>query len=298
MKKTFLSFFILVGLISLPFLVSAFTIPAKPNSYVLDTANLLDAGSKASLEQNLNQFEKEEGNEIVVVTIPSLEGDTIENVAQEIFTAWGIGKKEQNNGALLLVSRDDHKMRIHVGYGLEPTLTDITAYHIEQEQIVPAFKDGNYALGIINGVNAIESVIRDPANALQYQKTNKSKSSGFDPMYIIVFVIFALQWCAAILGKSKSWWAGGVLGGAIGIINLLFHFVTAVFFINAIIFVGMVGFGLLFDYFVSRSYAKSKALGTVMPWWFGGGGGRGGSGGGFGGFGGGFSGGGGSSSSW
>jgi uncharacterized protein len=233
----------------------------------------------------------------VVVTIPSLDGDTVENIAQEIFEAWGIGKKGQNNGALLLISRDDRKMRIHVGYGLEPTLTDITAYNIEQEQIVPAFKNGDYVIGITNGVNAIESVIRDPVNAEQYQKNNKSKSSGIDPFYILVFGFMILQFLASILGRSKSWWAGGALGGVVGLINLIFQLVTAVILVNIIILVGAVGLGLLFDYFVSKSYAKSKALGTVMPWWFGGGG-RGGSGGGFGGFGGGSSGGGGASSGW
>lgn len=287
-----------VSILAFALNASAFSVPLKPSSYVLDIAGMLDVNTKAALEQNLNAFEKEEGNELVVVTIPSLEGDTVENVAQEIFEEWGIGKKGQNNGALLLVSRDDRRMRIHVGYGLEPTLTDITAYRIEQEQIVPAFKNGDYATGITNGVNAIQSVIRDPAKAAEYQGSSGSQKGEPDYFYIFLFAVFALQWCAAILGRSKSWWAGGVLGGAIGVINLLFHFVTAVLLINAIILVGMIGFGLLFDYFVSRSYAKSKALGTVMPWWFGGGGGRGGSGGGFGGFGGGSSGGGGSSSSW
>ena len=260
MNKLSVYISVVFGIILLPFLANAFNVPTKPNSYVLDTANLLDVNTKTILEQNLNLFEKEEGNEIVVVTIASLEGDTVENVAQEIFEAWGIGKKGQNNGALLLVSRDDRRMRIHVGYGLEPTLTDITAYHIEQEEIVPSFKEGNYALGITSGVNAIESVIRDTANAEQYQKNNSSKSSGFNPSYIIVFVIFAVQWLASIFGRSKSWWAGGVFGGILGVINLIFHFVTAVLFVNAMIIVGAIGLGLLFDFLVSRSYEKSKTL--------------------------------------
>ena len=306
MKKIF-SFFGLIGIVFFAYSVSAFSVPAKPHSYVLDTASMLDQDTKTSLEQNLNQFEKETGNEIAVVTIPSLDGDTIENIAQEIFTKWGIGKKGTNNGVLLLIAKNDHKLRIHVGYGLEPSLTDITASNIINDKIVPSFKADKFAQGIVNGVNAIEAVIKNPDQVVEESFID---SLGLDKYHLfyyggVTFYLFLMAFFhfLAFLGKTRSWWLGGAVGGVIGILNIFTNIFLVTLLFNILFLFSLILFGTLLDYFASKNYKKTyKHNKKSIPWYFGGGvfsdiGGDGGGGGG-GGFGGGGSGGGGASGSW
>ncbi len=286
--------FTLVCIIA-PGILFAFTVPTKPASFVSDYANVLKVEEKATIEAKLSNFEKETTNEIAVVIIPSLDGDTIENVAQSIFTAWGIGKKDKNNGALFLISIGDRKTRIHTGYGLEPTLTDIGTSYIQSEVVRPAFQAGDYAGGINGAVDKMIGLITGGESVPADYSPSKS-GSNTSPSRFIDFAIFGLivfQWVFAMLARSKSWWAGGVFGVIIGII-LGFIFTLFVGVIMSIIFGAL---GLLIDYFVSKRYQKDNELGIKHPWFIGGSGfGRGG--GGFGGFGGGSSGGGGSSSSW
>ena len=134
MKK----FLILSIVLIAPIFSFAFTVPEKPTGFVQDYAGMLTTEQVTSLETKLENFEKSSTNEIAVVTIKSLDGDTIENVAQEIFTKWGIGKTDKNNGALLLISLEDRKTRIHTGYGVEGDLTDLGTSYIQQEVITPA----------------------------------------------------------------------------------------------------------------------------------------------------------------
>ncbi|MBY0294354.1 hypothetical protein K2Q08_03420, partial [Patescibacteria group bacterium] len=112
---------------------------------------------------------------------------------------------------------------------------------------------------------------------------------------IFFVVFFVVQWIAAVLARSKSWWAGGIVGGAIAAGVWIFFSMMLLW--GALLFVGLAGIGLLLDYIVSKKYTEAKDAGTTLPWFFGGGGG-GRSGGGFGGFGGGSSGGGGASGGW
>ncbi len=282
--------FLIFGFWMLPFVLHAFTVPTRPSTYVADYASVIPAEDEASLETKLRDFEKSSTNEISVVTIQSLDGDTVENVAQEIFTAWGIGKKEKNNGLLFLISISDRKTRIHTGYGVEGQLTDIGTSYIQRDILAPAFRDGNYGVGI-NG--AVDSVIA-ALGGLEIVPKDYRLTSLYDglPWDIIIFVGFvAVQFLMAILGRSKDWWHGGVLGGVVAI--AVWHF-----FINSLltaipVLVGFVGFGLLLDYIASKAHSHHEHTG-MYPWWFGGGGG----GDGFGGFGGGMSGGGGSGGSW
>jgi uncharacterized protein len=101
-----------------------------PSGYVNDFASILSSSVKAELEQELQDFKQTSGHEIALVTLKSLQGDSIENVAVAIFEQWGIGTKEKDNGVLLLVAPQERKLRIEVGYGLESVLTDSRAGHI------------------------------------------------------------------------------------------------------------------------------------------------------------------------
>ncbi|MFA5889277.1 MAG: TPM domain-containing protein [Candidatus Paceibacterota bacterium] len=286
-------YFALVCLFCLPILTLAFVVPERPQTYVNDYAGILSAGQVTVLETKLEVFERGTTNEVAVVTIPSLDGDTIENVAQEIFTKWGIGKKDKNNGVLLLISLAERKTRIHTGYGVEGDLTDIGTSYIQSEVITPAFRAGDYYAGINGAVDKmIEALGGNNIVPENYSNTPKS-NINWEFIFVIGFIL--LQWGGAILAKSKSWWGGGVLGAIIGVVMIfMFSLITGIIMIIVLTLLG-----LLFDYIVSNAYTKAKSSGKTMPWFFGGGGSGGGhGGGGFGGFGGGGSGGGGSSGGW
>ena len=287
-------YFALLCLFLLPVFVMAFVVPAKPVTYVNDYAKMLSGEEVTALETKLQSFERNTTNEIAVVTITSLDVDTVENVAQDIFTEWGIGKTDKNNGVLLLVAVDDRQARIHTGYGVEGNLPDITTFYIQQEVMIPSFRTGDYYVGIDRAVdkmiNALGGMEIVPEG---YKGQQKSQRLNFELIFLFGFVIFEIL--ISMLAKSKSWWGGGVVGSILGG-GIIWYFGIISILAGIFAFVVPVLLGFLIDYFVSKSYTTARLAGGY-PWWMGrGGGGMGG--GGFGGFGGGMSGGGGSSSRW
>ncbi len=287
------SIFILYTLLIIPISGFAFTNPGKPNGFVNDFANIINANTKSNLELKLNDYEKKTGNEISIVTIKSLEDETIETYAFKLFEAWGIGKKDTNNGVLLLVAPNERKVRIEVGYGLEEYLTDINSSIIIQDFILPEFKKGDYSTGIVLGTDKMISVIGG-------ERLSQSTPLVRDIKYMIFkdwvfFLFFVPLWLASVLGASRSWWAGGVLGGFVGIFIGFINQSIGMGILYTILFI--IG-GLIFDYIFSKMYKNSMDKNGRAPWFLMGGRGGGNGGGGFGGFGGGGSGGGGSSGSW
>lgn len=266
----------------IPAITFSYTSPGKPNGFVNDFAGILKPETISLLNQKLERFSKDTGNEISVVTISKLEDETVETYAEKLFQEWGIGKAKEDNGLLLLVSLEDREMRIEVGYGLEPLITDIESGRIIREILVPAFQAKDYDGGIIR---ATETVIRLIGGE---KMASDSNFGSINWSRIFPYAIFVFIYLASILSRSKSWWAGGVIGGILGII-----FYSGIVFIVIYILLG-----LLFDFIVSRAYSKAITRGGVPPWWIGGGGMGGGHSGGFGGFGGGMSGGGGASGRW
>ena len=282
--------------ILLPLVVFAYASPGQPTGFMNDFANMLKETERQQLETKLAGFEKNTGNEIAVATIPNLGGDTIENFAAELFKEWGIGKKGKDNGILLLVSRDDHKVRIEVGYGLEGSLTDAQSSWILKNIVVPAFQDNNFYGGIDGAVDKIISAINGENIPKDISGQNSAGAGKIDYFQIVGVGLFGLIWLVSILGRSKSWWLGGVLGGVAGIIIGL---IKGFIFLGLISLGVLIPLGLLFDFIVSKTYKKSQSQNRRPPWWIGGGWRSGsGSGSGFGGFGSGSSGGGGSSSGW
>lgn len=291
------------ALLSIPLAVSvsigpgqpavAFAQVGAPRGYVNDFAGMFAPGEVADLETKLAAYAQSSGNEIAVVTVPSLGGVPIEDYAEKLFQEWGIGKAKEDNGVLLLIARDDRAVRIEVGYGLEPELTDLESKAIIENIIVPEFRDGRYGEGVKRAVDAMMSALTSQERPWIDKVYDEQPAFHFEWFWLLFFVLI---WFASILGRSKSWWAGGVLGGVIGVI-LGFAFGFLWTGIMAIVF--LVPLGLMFDFFVSRAYRIGKETGH-FPWWVGGGGGGHGGfgGGGFGGFGGGHSGGGGASGRW
>ncbi len=285
---------LLSGIIFLiPLFVFSYQNPGTPNGFVNDFGNMLTVEQKQLLETKISSFEKDTSNELSVVTIPNLSGDTIENFAEKLFQDWGIGKNKKNNGILLFIARDDRQMRIEVGYGLEGALTDAQSFWIIQNVLKPAFQKGDFYGGISSGVDNIISITKGEFEP--DTKSNTSKGFNSDSVLFLFWVSWVFfVWTGSILARSKSWWGGGIVGGVVALI-VGFSFALTSGLISALVLVPL---GLWLDYIVSRRYTVAKETGRPLPWWIGGRGGSGSGGGGFGGFGGGHSGGGGSSGSW
>lgn len=286
----------------LPQIVFAYYNPGQPTGFVSDFAGMLSQDTKTNLEQQLRVFENQTKHEIAVVTVPSLQGDTIENFAVKLFEDWGIGKKGADNGVLFLIARDDRKMRIEVGYGLEGALPDATANQIINKIAKPAFQKNDYDGGIKLSVEAIFAAIQGEdvsgilgtSTATQNELSKNLEEFAYP---IILVVVILLRSLFVFFSKSKRWWPGGIWGGVIGLIVGLIILGWALNLLWFILFFG--GFGLAFDYaFSKRGPLDGGGRGGFWGGGFFGGGSGGFGGGGFGGFGGGRSGGGGSSGGW
>ena len=125
-----------------------------------DYANLISPDTEGRLDAQLSQLETEKGNQVVVLTIDSLQGEVLEDYTIRVAETWKLGRSEFDDGALLLIVKNDRKMRIEVGYGLEPTLTDVKSKRILDNIITPKFRAGDFDGGIASGVDAIERVVR------------------------------------------------------------------------------------------------------------------------------------------
>lgn len=136
------------------------------SGHVNDQAGLLDHGQGHALEGRLAAFEARTGHQVVVLTVPSLEGEVLEDYSLRVAETWKLGRAEQDDGVLLLIAKDDRKLRIEVGYGLEGQLTDVLCHRIIDERIVPRFKEGDFAQGVDDGVSALLGLLDGDPEAL------------------------------------------------------------------------------------------------------------------------------------
>jgi uncharacterized protein len=135
---------------------------------VVDDAHVLPAAIQADLTQRLADLQSRTSRQLVVVTLPTLQGDDIADYGYQLGRAWGVGQKGINNGALFIIVPSEHKVRIEVGYGLEPILTDALTSQILQEKVLPAFKAGDIPGGVVAGTEAIIGQLgADPSTAEQ-----------------------------------------------------------------------------------------------------------------------------------
>jgi uncharacterized protein len=139
-------------------LALAFNFPALTGR-VVDQAGVISQESRSDIAAKSQALEQKSGIQLVVATVTSLEGGDIETYANELFRAWKLGQEQKNNGVLLLVAPNEHKVRIEVGYGLEGTLTDALSSVIISTAIIPQFKSGDFSGGIDRGVDGIISVL-------------------------------------------------------------------------------------------------------------------------------------------
>jgi len=132
---------------------------------VVDNAEILNAETKRNLTARLKAHEQETSNQIAVLTVRSLEGESVESYAEQVFNTWKLGRKGKDNGVLVLVAPSERRMRIEVGYGLEGTLTDVAASRIVRNVMTPRFKEGHFDAGIEQGVAAVIGQLTGAAEA-------------------------------------------------------------------------------------------------------------------------------------
>src|SRR5580698_5857708 len=165
---------------------------------VVDDAHVLSAQTQADLTSKLAALEQKTGDQVVVVTLPSLQGYEIEDYGYQLGRAWGIGEKGKNNGAILIVAPTEHKVRIEVGYGLEPVLTDALTSVILQSQVLPKFRTGDVEGGVVAGTDAIIAQLGlDPATAKAQADAAATQAPEVAPplhipFFLIIVVAFVL----------------------------------------------------------------------------------------------------------
>jgi uncharacterized protein len=168
---------------------------AEPNypaltGRVVDEAGVLSASTRSGLAEMLAQHERASGGQqVVVVTLKSLQGLSIEDFGYQLGRHWGIGQKDKNTGALLIVAPNEHKVRIEVGYGLEGTLTDALSRAIIERDIVPAFKRGDLNGGVLAGTAAILRVLGGDASAAQPAARGWQGNALIMPFAINILVV-------------------------------------------------------------------------------------------------------------
>ncbi len=156
---------------------------------VVDQANLMSRKQAHQLTQQLAAFEKRSGIQLVVVSIDSLNGDTIEEYGYQLGRHWGIGQKDKNNGVLLLIAQDERKVRIEVGYGLEGALPDAIAANIIQTRILPAFKRGDMVAGIVSGSKGIMQALAGEYKPVDVAKEDKGGGPWLFILMVIVMIV-------------------------------------------------------------------------------------------------------------
>ena len=201
---------------------------------VVDDAHILSPATQSEMTQELATYEGQTTNQIVVVTLPSLQGTSIEDYGYQLGRAWHIGQKGKDNGVLLIVAPTEHKVRIEVGYGLEATLTDALSSNIIQSDILPAFRNHQMEQGVIAGTNAIIRVLGgtphipvpfggQPTGLLSddinnAHDTSSQPASPIVIIFIVVWLVFFLF--ASIFGRRSSYgsnyYGGGFSSGGFG----------------------------------------------------------------------------------
>jgi uncharacterized protein len=179
---------------------------------VSDSAEIIGAESKARLEATLTAYEKKTGHQLAVLTVPSLEGDPIEDYSMRVVEAWKLGRAGQNDGILLLVAKNDRKMRIEVGYGLEGDLPDAEAGRITRQIMTPRFRAGDYEGGIAAAVDAIMAKTGgDPApdSAGTASAPRQQNSPSWTWIVVVLIWLFFGGLPMVLIGLVRGIWGGG-----------------------------------------------------------------------------------------
>jgi uncharacterized protein len=206
---------------------AAETLPPKPDRFFNDYAQVVSPNDALKLNEQLAQFERDTSNQFLVAVWQKFPSQSsLEDFTQRTFQSWNVGQKGKNNGVVLFVFLDDHKMRIQPGYGLEGALPDATCFDIIRNIIAPRFREGGYTAGLTNGVEAIIAAAKGEyhgSGRTQAEGTSNSLPIGFIVFLILVFLIIVISrssrrrrrghWFNGMGGPYTSGWSGGGGGG-------------------------------------------------------------------------------------
>lgn len=192
--------FVFLGL--MPAASAALKIPAQPDGYITDQAGMMTPAVRSRLEARLQDFEKQTTSQILIATFQTLDGESLEDFSIRVAETWKAGQQGKDNGVLLLIFRDDRKIRIEVGYGLEGVLTDALSAAIIRDIITPQFKTGNFDQGIEDGADALMKTIRGEYTAPRPEPP--SETDGL--VHAVLMVLLA----AGVLDVIRylSYWSG------------------------------------------------------------------------------------------
>lgn len=194
-------------------------IPPRPAAYFNDYAGVVNAQTAGQLNRQLEQFERDTSNQIVVAVFPKMQSDSsIEDYTVRVARAWQVGRKANNNGAVLFVFIQDHKMFIQTGYGLEGALPDVLCKQIIDNEIAPRFKQGDYSGGLAAGVNALMAAARGEYKGTGHTVNEKTAGGS---MITLVLLFILLMWLINKTGgtgysRSGRWGGGGFFIGTGG----------------------------------------------------------------------------------
>jgi uncharacterized protein len=221
MKKFLALLILLSGIILQP--ASAQSFP-KLTGRIVDSADLLNPAEEAALTAKLEAFETGTQRQLVVATIADLQGYDIADYGYQLGRNWGIGAKDRNDGALLIIAPNERKIRVEVGYGLEATLTDAVSSQIIRNDITPAFKAGNFAGGINAGADKIIGILQlppDEAAAVAANAAKADRDSGGDGdigaiiFWLFIFFFFILPFLASFRKGGRKHQRSGYGGPVI-----------------------------------------------------------------------------------
>ncbi|HLD34150.1 MAG TPA: TPM domain-containing protein, partial [Candidatus Nanoarchaeia archaeon] len=272
---------VLIGILFLLLVSLVSAAPYEPVNYVSDYANAITPEFEAQINELAASIEDNTTVEVAVLTIPSLKGQNIESLAIEVFQDWGIGKKDVNNGLLLVIAVDDRAWRVEVGYGLEPVITDAMAGRFGREILVPNFQAGEYGKGVLEFVQRVHATIKGEPEVVSQSQQLPESGWAMPLLFLFVALTFVVSFATRKLHPKKRWSVRIGVGVTFFVILALMSLIVAVFYLVFFLFALIPktphgGFGGFNGGFSGRGL-----------------GGSGGLGGGFGGFGGGRSGGGG-----
>jgi uncharacterized protein len=209
-------------------------IPAN-TGYVTDAAGLIHGTDKQEINNWILSLERKTTAQVAVVTVRSTQPEEISQYAMRIFDAWGIGQKDKDNGALMVVAVEDRKAWIATGYGLEGAIPDVIASKVVRDVMIPRFKQNDYSRGIREGVTAVVSLIAKEYNVTitgqeaQYYEAMQREPSGRDTFFSFLFTLFLILfffggrggWLPLLLlggmgPRRGGYWSGGGYGGSSG----------------------------------------------------------------------------------
>ena len=182
---------------------------------VTDRTGTLNEADRTALEDKLARFEQQTGNQVVVLMVPSTKPEPIEAYSLRVAEAWKIGRKGADNGALFVVAKDDRKMRIEVGYGLEGTLTDAMARRIIAEDVAPQFRADRFAAGLNAGVDRIIATLGPDRTSARPSTRTPAGGGGFDLGTLLIVLFVAVPLLGGILRRILGRAVGSTVGAGI-----------------------------------------------------------------------------------